>query len=224
MMQQTAGKKTGFTLIELLVVVAIIAVLVAMLLPSLAKARVQARQTLCLSKLHQAGLALAMYAGEYNGLGPYNGRDKNPWPAVANWLWVQDDNTWAVTEKVQFGLLFPYLSLSRDIGECPENLKCPEDAWSRKTGRDFGKYTSYWINPEAGCNSGYKLPLDNLPPNRTAVIDIFAWWDPGILGPDNHQSRGANFLRVDGHVKWIFAYQTEGLPDWSNWSWLDRFE
>ncbi len=223
-MRQLTKKKTSFTLIELLVVVAIIAVLVAILLPALTKVRENARQTQCLSKLHQTGLALMMYAGESNGVGPYNGRDRNPWPAVANWLWVQDDNTWAVTEKVQFGLLFPYLNLPNGFGECPDILKCPEDAWNRKTGHDFGKYTSYWINPEVGCNSGYKLPLEQLPPNRTAVIDTFAWWSPGFYGEENHQSRGANFLRVDGHVKWIFADQTKGLPDWSNWSWLDRFE
>ena len=51
-----------FTLIELLVVVSIIALLVAILLPSLAKAREQAKRTVCQSNLHQVGLAVFAYA------------------------------------------------------------------------------------------------------------------------------------------------------------------
>ncbi len=56
----------SFTLIELLVVVAIIAVLVAMLLPALNVAREKARQTVCSSNLRQIGVAMVMYQGEYN--------------------------------------------------------------------------------------------------------------------------------------------------------------
>ncbi|NLX05678.1 MAG: prepilin-type N-terminal cleavage/methylation domain-containing protein [Phycisphaerae bacterium] len=62
--------RPSFTLIELLVVVAIIAVLVAMLLPALSTAREQARTVVCLTQLKQIGVAFGQYGNEFAGFYP----------------------------------------------------------------------------------------------------------------------------------------------------------
>ena len=77
-------RQKGFTLIELLVVVAIIAILAGMLLPVLSKAREKARRSNCQGNLKQIGLALIMYAGDYNGNLPAAGNTTYAMPAATN--------------------------------------------------------------------------------------------------------------------------------------------
>src|SRR5688572_25045143 len=69
--QLNAVRDHAFTLIELLVVIAIIAVLAALLLPTLASAREKGRRTVCLSNMRQIGIAIQIYSQDSDGRIPY---------------------------------------------------------------------------------------------------------------------------------------------------------
>src|SRR5579864_6197648 len=73
-------KRTGFTLVELLVVIAIIAILMALMMPSIARAKLKANQTSCLNKMRQLTMAATMYANDHDEELPPRRTGTNTWP------------------------------------------------------------------------------------------------------------------------------------------------
>jgi prepilin-type N-terminal cleavage/methylation domain-containing protein/prepilin-type processing-associated H-X9-DG protein len=91
--REARGK--GFTLIELLVVIAIIAILAAMLLPALARAKGRAQGILCLNNTKQLTLAWQLYSDDHEGRLPYNvGMNGSSFRTPLNW--VNNVMTWGV--------------------------------------------------------------------------------------------------------------------------------
>src|ERR1043166_1270599 len=124
--------RAGFTLIELLVVIAIIAILAAMLLPALAKAKQKGQGVMCLSNGRQMTLAWAMYYHDNNARLVYNkpsfSTDLDNW--VGNVLSWGNSTQNTDTSLIKQAKLGPYVSKSVGVFKCPADI-VPSDAGPR---------------------------------------------------------------------------------------------
>jgi prepilin-type processing-associated H-X9-DG protein/prepilin-type N-terminal cleavage/methylation domain-containing protein len=184
----------AFTLIELLVVIAIIAILAALLLPSLVKAKDQAKQVNCMSNLKQLQLCWELYADDYGGIFVPNddisdAGDSGSVETFNNTSWCQG---WPLTDTntlgIKAGLLFPY-DTSVGIYHCPSDVSQVQDA----SGNLLPIYRTRSYNMSQSVNglgllpdpNNYDLPVDTTQPcfmkisavTNPAPVNLFVFID-----------------------------------------------
>ncbi len=222
--RRTMGR--GFTMVELLVCMAIVAVLAAIVLPVVARARESARKTMCLSNLRQISVAFESYVADYDECFPNNG-DPYLWMG-RRWRWVL---------QPYMGLTMQHSSIdpsNPNISEryTPAILVCPSDstapaAWDSTS---YGYSAAFYHLPSdiqqmttADLYSGNRFPCVTQklahvahPAHKALVAEwltnhtppTVGWWD----------WRGArNYLFVDGHARFVSARSVlpamNGFPD-----------
>jgi len=205
-------RRNGFTLIELLVVIAIIGLLVAVILPALRVARLQAEASVCLANLNGLSKSWTVYAQENrdNIIGSNVGTDRDPW-----YCWVaspQDINGNLVTASsstvddevrgIERGLLFQY-------SENAEAYHCPSDKRFLKPpalgGTGDGGYRSYSLVAGVGPTTMTEIQWQGFYP-QLKITQIRSPGDKYIL-VEEADGRGLNVnswvIRPNDDKNWV---------------------
>ena len=167
---KTRGQAQAFTLIELLVVIAIIAILAAMLLPALSKAKQSGYRVVDLNNLKQFGVAMNLVASDNNDLMPWpNWLSGEATTHQQGWLYALDPNAGGTAQyKVETGSFWPVL-LNQKM------YFCPSDDTNSALFKMRGQQISSYVMNGAVC--GYGRGLN--PPAKLAQLSPFR---RGVLG------------------------------------------